>query len=284
VDNDAVVFLNGDRVTHQGTIEVGVALNEGPNIIEIRLVDAVGHEQTQRLTVVLDTEAPGLSIDLPTTDHINTNQPEVQVVGTVTGEVSALTVGGMEVAVDEDGRFESTVSLYIEGPTDIVVKATDLAGNAATLTIHVDFSTERPILNVQYLPSENTVKASDDSLVIEGHTTPGIRMIEVAHTSGGVTNKKTYSPINPDGYFSIAMRLAEGENVIVLRVVNEHGNEIESDAHTITYKHKPTAVEEEEGAGVSLVDVGLLIVALSIALILTVVLVTRGLSKRRETQ
>jgi hypothetical protein len=259
-----------------------VDLNEGPNIIEIRLVDPVGHELTHRLTVVLDTVAPGLSIDLPTTDDINTNQPEVQVVGTVTGEVNTLTVGGLEAAVDEDGRFESTVSLSGEGPTDIVVKATDLAGNTATLTIHVDFSTERPILNVQYLPSENSVKASDNSLVIEGQTTPGIRMIEVTHTSGGLTKNKTYSPINPDGYFSIAMRLDEGENVIVLRVVDEYGNAIESEPHTINYKSIPVAAEEEDGTGLSAVDLGLVIVALSIALIVTVVLVTRGLSKRRQ--
>ncbi len=282
VDNEVIAFLNGDRVTHQGTIEVEVDLNEGPNIIEIRLVDAVGHEITYRLTVVLDTEAPGLSIDLPTTDHIKTNQPGVQVVGTVTGGVDTLTVGGLAAAVDVDGRFNSTVSLSGEGPTDIVVEATDLAGNAATLTIHVDFSTERPILNVQYLPSESSVKASDNSLVIEGNTTPGISMIEVAHTSGGVTTYEEYSPIDPDGYFSIAMRLEEGENVIVLRVVNEYGNEIESEAHTVTYKHKPTAVEEEDGTGLSGADLGLVIVALSIALIVTVVLFTRGLPKHRQ--
>ena len=281
VDNDVIAFLNGDRITHQGTIEVEVDLNEGPNIIEIRLVDAVGHEITHRLTVVLDTEAPGLSIDLPTTDHIKTNQPGVQVVGTATGEVDTLTIGGLAAAVDVDGRFDSTVSLSGEGPTDIVVEATDLAGNAATLTIHVDFSTEQPILNVRYLPSESSVKASDNSLVIEGQTTPGIGMIEVAHTSGGVTSYEEYSPIDPDGYFSISMRLEEGENVIVLRVVNEYGNEIESEAHTVTYTYKPTAAEEEEGTELSGVELGLVIVALSIALIVTVVLVTRGLSKRR---
>ncbi len=230
--------------------------------------------------VVLDTEAPGLSIITPATDHSYTNQAQVLVIGTVTGDVATLTVGGSETAVDTEGRFESTVLLSNEGPTDIVVEATDMAGNAATLTIQVDFSTEGPILNVQYSPSENSVKASDNSLVIEGQTTPGIMMIEVAHTSGGSTTYEEFSPIDPDGFFSIAMRLEEGENVIVLRVVNEYGNEIESEAHAVTYTQETVAAEDDTGTELSAVDLALIIVALSIALIVTVVLVTRGLSKR----
>ncbi|MCK4969075.1 MAG: hypothetical protein KAS77_01055, partial [Thermoplasmata archaeon] len=280
MDDDVIAFLNGERVTHQGSIEWMVDLNEGPNIIEIRLVDAVGHEMTHRMTVVLDTEAPGLSIITPATDHINTNQAQVLVIGTVTGDVATLTVGGSEAAVDTEGRFESTVSLSDEGPTDIVVQATDHAGNAASLSIEVDFSTERPMLNVQYVPAENSVKASDNSLVIEGQTTPGIMMIEVAHTSGGVTTHEEYSPIDPDGFFSIAMRLEEGENVIVLRVVNEYGNEIESEPHSVTFTQKTVSAEDDSGTELSAVDLALIIVALSIALIVTVVLVTRGLSKR----
>jgi hypothetical protein len=262
---------------------VDVGLNEGTNYIVLELLDLVGNERTYRLQVFLDTESPVITIVGPAANQTRTNVPEVVVSGTVTDIMARLTVGGKDVDVGADGKFQSTVTLASDGPADIVVMAVDSVGNTASTTVHVDLLKELPMLKVEYLPAVVTVEASDNSLVIKGLTSPGLTMVEIVQTSGGTTVTDRYSPIGPDGSFTIVRRLTEGVNVIKLRVANDHGSVNETQPYTVTYKYvapgHAVAVEETQ---ISLVDMAIVIAAFSIALVVAIILLSRGFAKRNK--
>jgi hypothetical protein len=281
VDPDATIYIDGQMLMHDGGFSATVILNEGTNTIKVRVVDPTGNERTHTLTVVLDTEAPIILIAQPAGHQFMTNSPDVVIVGTILGDIASLNVGGRDVQVGEDGHFTCTVTVQAR-LTDLVVVAVDHTGNRAEFTIHVDLDTELPALGVDHLPAGGTVEATDNSLVITGHTSVDVSMVEVTHTVVGVTVTDRYYPIGPDGTFTIVRRLAEGQNTIVLRVVDSHGNANETTPYDVTYKYVPPkgAVMEEEEA-FDMRDVALVIAAFSIALIVIVVLVSRGFSQKR---
>ncbi len=280
VDLEAILLLDGRLIGHNWTFSTPVTLNEGTNTIEIRCLDAIGNEKAITLTVVLDTQAPVLAIERPARSPFATNTRDIAVAGTVGGDVVSLKVGGREVAVGEGGAFEATVTLAADGPSDILVEAVDGVGNTAGLTLHVNVGTTRPVLTVGYTPGTRTVEATDNTLVIKGKTSSGVTAIEVIHTHGGTTVTDSYSPISPDGSFTIIRRLGDGENGIVLRVVDAFGNSNETQAFSVTYSYVPAETETPADEGFNLQDIALIVAVFAVVLVVAVVVISRALSKR----
>ena len=279
VDLEATLLLDGRLIEHEWSFSTPVTLNEGSNTIGIRCLDAIGNERAITLTVVLDTKAPILTIDRPAKSPFSTNTRDIVVAGTVGGDLASLKVGGREVVVGEGGAFETTVTLAADGPADIAIEAVDGVGNTAGLTLHVSVGTTRPVLTVEYTPGTRTVEAPDNTLVIKGTTTPGVTAIEVVHTSGGTTVTDRYSPISHDGSFTIVRRLGDGENSIVLRVVDAFGNTNETQAFSVSYSYVPPKTETVEDDGYEAQDIALILAAFGIALVVSVVVISRALSR-----
>jgi len=281
VDEDATMLVNGVPVTHDGDFEATVPLVEGPNVIAVRVIDPLGNERSYHLTVTMDTEPPTIHLLEPTSRSVKTNVAQIRVMGTVTGGATSLTIGGKAVQVGSLGAFDHMVTLTHEGITEVAVVSIDAAGNEATVTITVDLSTSLPTLTASYDPDSTSVKAADNTLTIVGQTTPGISWLEVLHTIDGQTRSFTFYPLEATGDFTVDVRLAEGENVVVLRVVDAYGNVRETDPHTVTFKSTaPSQGAEEDTAGLDLGDLGIIIVALSIALVVTAILVMWALGRR----
>jgi hypothetical protein len=120
-----------------------VALEEGVNHIVVRAADPAGNEATLTRTVMLDSEAPYLSVQVSNTRmDPNWNEPvslsDFVYVSGFTEVGAALSVNGVSVQVDrETGSFNYSLDLAAPtgglriATTTVSVVATDAAGNAA---------------------------------------------------------------------------------------------------------------------------------------------------------
>ncbi len=281
-DIGSTLYLNGKQIYNDGKVDRTVNLNEGPNVIELRAVDAIGNEYRHRITVTLDTKAPTIIMTRPIAELIMTNTGVVELVGTVVGGVNTLTVMGNDVAVTGDpAEFTTTVTLTTEGMIEVVLEAKDLAGNRATHTIMVDFSTAKPSLSVVYQPAVTSIEGPDSNLYITGITTPGIREVVVTQTAGGKTTSTPYRVVGEDGAFSVVKILEEGQNTFVVKVTDSRGNTMETQPYMVNYKYK---AEKGPGAEEDIIQpeaVSGVIIAVSIALLVTAVVVTRSFRQRK---
>ncbi|MCX8173904.1 MAG: Ig-like domain-containing protein [Thermoplasmata archaeon] len=138
--NLATLKVNGNVVTvTNNTFSTSVTLTEGANAITLEATDLAGNAKTVVVNVVMDTQAPTLSVSAAATE---TKVPVVTINGTVTDAgtgVAKVTVNGNLVTVGTDGKFTANVGL-LEGANTITVVAYDLAGNAKTATISVKYN------------------------------------------------------------------------------------------------------------------------------------------------
>lgn len=130
------VVLNGETVLtfateEDGTFSVTVELVEGENTISAMATDrAFNAGPAAEVIVVLDTIAP----DAPEAEEAPeyTNEDEVTITGTAEiGALVAILAGGDvlgEGVADGDGEWSIEITLE-EGENEIVLRATDLAGN-----------------------------------------------------------------------------------------------------------------------------------------------------------
>jgi len=126
----ASVTVNGTAVALQGaSFATQVSLAEGPNLVLVQAIDALGNVGVGYARVTLDTLPPTLTILQPATGSF-TNAASIQVSGTVSDETGVLSVdvAGAQVAVSGDGSFQAQVPLT-EGSNSIALAASDLAGN-----------------------------------------------------------------------------------------------------------------------------------------------------------
>ncbi len=132
------VTVNGQPASlgQGGVFAVSVTLSQGPNSIVAMATDAAGDQATATVGVILDTTPPTLTLSSPAAGTF-TNQTQVSVTGASTDNygVAAVTVNGQAATLAGD-QFSTTVQLAA-GTNQIVVTATDLAGNTQTVAVSV---------------------------------------------------------------------------------------------------------------------------------------------------
>jgi hypothetical protein len=142
VDVEAHLTINGEVVTTSGGyFRHDVALEEtppgaDPNTIMVLAMDPVGNEALVVLSVVRDTQPPGLTVHgMPRAvvhDYIN-----------ITGRIhniedlALLTINDVPVKPKDDGYFEAFVGLEM-GNNTFVVRAADQAGNEDIVSVNID--------------------------------------------------------------------------------------------------------------------------------------------------
>ena len=278
-DKGSTLYLNGKQIYNDGTVDRVVGLNEGLNTIELRTVDIIGNEYRYRVKVTLDTKPPVIVMTKPLLEYLRTNRADLDVAGTVTG-ANTLTIMGDVVQISGDpAPFSALVHLTVEGLNEVVIEAVDVAGNRATHTISVDFSTQMPILNLVYQPSITNIKSSDANLYITGSTTVGIKEITISHsfTKDGATRTETNTyPVDEFGQFTVVRILAEGSNKVSVKVTDSYGNTNQTADYTVSYSYVPIEEPPKEAAGINPGSIAGIVLAISIALLVTAVVVTRS--------
>jgi len=156
------LFLNGldhsvlrseDGTTRRVTLSLGqdgsfsipVDLVEGRNVLTVTVTDGVGNTVSVTRTVVLDSAPPTLVVHVDPAEAeegggLLTRSPIVTVSG-YTEPGAQLTVLDIPVTVGPDGRFSMTLDLAPDATLDVIVVATDAAGNARSVEHRVTHTT-----------------------------------------------------------------------------------------------------------------------------------------------
>ncbi len=128
------------------SVEVTVA--DGQHTVEVRIKDAVGNAATANVTFTVDTAPPSLAILSP--EPGVTNRTRTTVIGT-TSPGARVQVNGVDVTVGPSGSFSHEVDL-VEGSNDVIVTASDEAGNVATVVVTLELDTTPPGVQLDPVP------------------------------------------------------------------------------------------------------------------------------------
>ena len=205
--------LDGETLTLEadGSFTHRVRLKEGSNRFVFEAEDALGNRLTRELTLTLDTVAPKLELRSPA----GADGVWPQSVVTVTGESEPgvrLTVSGDAVPVEADGGFSYTAVLA-NGRHELMFRAEDAAGNAATKTLRITVEdTRSPTLTVSGLSGGDVVKEAEQTLM-GSLDEPGT--VEV--------NGRPVT-LDADYGFTHTLTLREGANTITVSAKDRAGN------------------------------------------------------------
>ena len=167
------------EVGEDGTFAVSTELTEGENeFTAVTYVNGEMADESEPITVTLDTEAPDLTVTSPE-DGENTTRETATVEGTVSDDhLETVTVNGQETAVS-DGEFSQRILLN-EGENVIEVMAADEAGNVSTETITIFADYTAPEI-FSLTPDEDQELETGQSIMIEFESEPGLRASFVVH-------------------------------------------------------------------------------------------------------
>jgi len=136
VSEPVTLAVNGVDVSLAGLdFDTPVDLAEGENSIRVRAVDAAGNEFLVDKVVVLDTEAPPITVTTPAAGA-TVHDALLRVVGK-TEPFATVLVGGHLIPADENGDFVAYVRLPAQGSNIVVLEVQDGAGNRASQSMTV---------------------------------------------------------------------------------------------------------------------------------------------------
>jgi hypothetical protein len=217
-ERGATVFLGPLIIDpdDEGGFVIDFPLDEGTNGLILKAQDGAGNWNQSVMSIVLDTTPPELTILTPE-DGMITNDPLVYVSGKVDEEVT-VTIDGVAVSTFRGG-FSKDLSLE-EGTHQLLIEATDPAGNiqAALVTVMVDVTP--PILVIEK-PSSSDFTTIDATAFIAGRMDADLDYIFI--------NGENRSAL--PGEFALQVDLVEGENIFTLVALDRAGNE---NRHIIT--------------------------------------------------
>jgi len=138
-------------------------------------------------------------------------EPESQIIFVINGERSE------PVIVGEESTFEASIPLT-EGDNSFTAFSIDSAGNESkeTKSYQVTLDTELPTLTLDNLADGQQIMGRDNQqLVIRGLTDPQARVY--------INDRPVLADF--EGAFSSTYRLNEGDNKLLLKVIDRAGNE-----------------------------------------------------------
>lgn len=226
---------NGEEVD---TVEVGddgkfaipATLAEGDNeLVAVTILDDTEIMESEPVTVVLDTEAPALTIDNPE-DGEKTNRETVTVEGTVEdANLDYVEVNGQRAKID-DGNYSLRIILD-EGINDIEVTAADLAGNSTSEAVSLDVDFTPPAIE-NLTPEEDVYLGAGESVKFEFDSEPGLKSTFVVHMPlTNVNSNPTELPMMETseghyvGYWTATSNVVAEGAVIEVIAVDDYGNE-----------------------------------------------------------
>lgn len=227
------IEINGRRLApditslDNGSFSKMITLDDYDNIVKIIATDKYNNTTTVVRNVYYDkpdTIPPTLNIYSPEMnsyvgeDHITVSgQTEV-------GSTVVITVNGKDqgnVIVDTDGKFSHKVEL-LPGVNEIIVKATDAAGNTTTQTIIVTYDAIGPIVAIQNPPDGYTTNQSRVEIrgMVEASDYQATTRLYLTVNSGS----RIEITVLRDGGFNQFITLQKGVNIIKIYATDSYGN------------------------------------------------------------
>jgi YD repeat-containing protein len=210
-------------------------LAQGQKSWTLKALDAAGNQAQKTHSIVVDSQAPALSVSQPAAGVV-LKDPAVDVVGSVSDpHLGAVTVNGTAAAVTGTSWLARQVPLA-EGDNTLTARAEDQAGNAAQVTRTVVRDTQAPVVAVTD-PAPGTV-VPGAAITVRGTASDAhLDRVEV----GGV--RATLS----GEIWSLQVTLHEGVNDLVIKAFDKIGNNAAA-ALSVTRDSKAPAVRIEQPA------------------------------------
>jgi hypothetical protein len=229
-DNKGVAFVevsidgaNWTNATGTTSWSSEVVLPEdGAYDVCARAWDTSDNNMTACVEVVLDSVPPSLTVSEPSEGGYF-NHSQLFVKGYTDADL--LTVNGEDVTVFQGG-FSYAITLTKEGANDIVVVASDLAGNTNASTVTVFRDLIPPSISVLSPSPDSTV--AELSIVVAGNVTDSQGVTSMRASVDNVTWKAADINFtggdNRTGAFTVALTLVEGENTVHLEAMDRASN------------------------------------------------------------
>jgi len=246
VVNATLLTLNGVNVTigTNGTFSKSFTLANGTNTVTVLAKDPAGNQAKWERTVVLDKNAPKVTITSPATGLV-TNKATIDVTGTV-DDLTAAIKQGTKNLTNTNGTFTVNVALSA-GANTVTITATDLAGNVGTASVVI--TNDVTALLTVTSPKKVKLTVTSNTLTISGTSEKG----------AVVTINDMAIPVDANGAFSIKVTLKEGKNTINIKAVDPAGNPA-TQALTVTYNNdKQYTMMALLGLGILLMVIGLVL-------------------------
>ncbi|KIL35108.1 serine protease [Cohnella kolymensis] len=240
--NGATVNIyNGTELAGSGTVAEGqfsipVSLQPGQNQLTAEaVVNGKSTDRSEPVIVTLDQTVPELTVTAPA-DGFKTNVEMVYVEGSASDEhLGEITVNNEQVNLRADGTFSHRI-LVNEGDNFITVTAKDRAGNETTVTRSVVVVLDLPeITNISpasdvHITAGGTLQVSFDSAPgLHGSFRVELPLAPSAAGSNEVLMTETSSG-HYEGTYTTPESLVVNGGVIVIRVRDDAGNEVEVQA------------------------------------------------------
>ncbi len=195
-------------VDSSGRFRLPLQLQEGTNVITLRASDAAGNVTELRRQLVLTTRGPEISLLRPGENEW-TNQQVITIQGRITPGAT-LTINRQKVYVDPGGTFTYQLALN-PGENLIHIEGIDALGNTTSLyrTVYFKSSVGPVKLNIE----DGTI-VPEATLQLVGQVEPGSRV--------NVNGQSV--PVGILGDFQFTLSLLNGENTIVVEILDKAGN------------------------------------------------------------
>ncbi len=218
-----VEVLGRKQVAETGHFLLLVPVHEGPNTLLINVTDRAGNRNQSAVQVNVDTEEPTLTLtELPALSRSSA----VNITGTTEPDVKVY-VNGVDIEVDEGGRFTARVNLA-EGLQVVTVTAVDRAGNAAMRQATVTIDSTPPHLDVLW-PPEEPLLTNATSIIVR-----------ILTDAGAIVTINGRPVATPDPLVLFRLDLSEGANPVLVVARDGAGNPIEVERAVLVSRRKPT--------------------------------------------
>ena len=210
--NNIEATLNG------GTFAATVSLADGTNTVTAEIVDKVGREASDSITLDIDGTAPVIS-NIQPVDGSWVNTPLVTIAGNVAdNNIQSVTVNGIDATILGDLFSATDVPLHTEGSNTVVITAVDNANNESSVSIIIKRDTVLPVLSILPTDEATNVSAYTRFIVDYEDSLSGLDFTSLTITLNGadVTNTfrmKEMQAVRDPGPVPLAVRLGRSEDV-----------------------------------------------------------------------
>jgi methionine-rich copper-binding protein CopC len=209
LNSDSPLLANVSGTDYSLTI----TLREGANSIDVTNSDAVGNTNSLHRSIILDTEAPTVSITSPAAD-ISVDTTTLLLQGIASDALGAVTVGvdfegeTFSPMVGEDGSFSQSLTFGTEKTYQIIIRASDELGHQTQVQRNIIYEQG---LEFGDINGDEQVDIADALLALQiavGHieqTDAHLQFGDVAPLVGGTPQ--------PDG------RINSGDALVILKKI-----------------------------------------------------------------
>jgi len=143
-------YIDSSNQTFTGTVDLS---QQGYTQILALATSSLGAYAQTTTSVYYDTSPPSISIGLPTQGSIVTAST-IMISGFVTdtvtpaNDITVWTPNSLAPCVNLSGNFACLNVMLFDGENNVVISATDLAGNTSTTTVNVISATQPPLITI----------------------------------------------------------------------------------------------------------------------------------------